>query len=282
MQIIRSQNAGFCMGVALALTKLDKLTKESTLVATYGPIIHNPHVLEKYAKMGVACILHHSEAQPGSHVLIRAHGIPKEMEAKLQMRSDIFITDATCPRVKDAQNSITKATKNGEFLVLFGEAKHPEVEGLVSYAMNGYMVANDYEEILDYLKKNKKKELVLAVQTTQDKIAFDLLKKNIKYLELNNVVILNTICDATNARQSEALEIAKKVDIMIVVGGKNSGNTRRLAEIVSVNNLPTLLIESADELKELFFKEAQTVGLTAGASTPRELVDEVEIRIKTW
>ncbi len=301
MQVLRSKRAGFCMGVGLALSKLDHLVEKEKHVATFGPIIHNPYVLAEYTAKGVGCFKNiqavkealepfytfsKSLENPLLHILIRAHGIPKETESFLKNLSFLALQDATCPRVKDAQNAIFEATKSIEdkkshTLLLYGDANHPEVDGLISYAFGKYVVSSSIDKIIQYTEEHPNEIMVLAAQTTQDRIIFDKLKDNI--LKINsNIIILDTICDATRLRQEEALELANKVDAMVVVGGKESGNTKRLAEIISLQNIPTILIENADELEKEFFHDKKIIGLTAGASTPKILVDEAEKKLLEW
>lgn len=307
MEVIRSERAGFCMGVALALKKLDMLVEKGGHVGTFGPIIHNPFVLEEYALKGVRCFgsvqdvkdalepfyvfsetideERKKQGQLQLNLLIRAHGIPCSTESFLRNLPHVCLMDATCPRVKEAQNAISKATQkaNGtKTLLLFGDANHPEVDGLVSYAKGKYIISPDPEKLIAYARKKEQEEMVLAAQTTQDRGVFETLKKELCTTLSLAPVILETICDATKLRQDEALAIAESVDAMVVIGGKESGNTKRLAELVFSKNIPTVLVESADELKREFFKSVKKVGLTAGASTPKRLVDEAERLLTSW
>jgi len=316
MKVLRSKRAGFCMGVALALRKLDELVEKGGHVATFGPIIHNPFVLAEYAIKGVRCFksvqdvkdslepfyafsdtlgAHGSplaeENKPFLNLLLRAHGVPRGTESFLKSLSHVVLNDATCPRVKDAQNAICEATKpveskDGELkkaktLLLYGDANHPEVDGLVSYASGKYVIFSDADKILQYVKDHCDDKIVLAAQTTQDKLVFDRLMKDISSLNLD-VQVLETICDATRLRQEEALELASKVDAMVVIGGRESGNTKRLAKIIFSQNIPTVLIENADELQREFFTGMNVVGITAGASTPKYLVDKAEEILLSW
>lgn len=307
MEVIRSERAGFCMGVALALKKLDMLVEKGGHVGTFGPIIHNPFVLEEYALKGVRCFgsvqdvkdalepfyvfsetideKKKKEGQLQLNLLIRAHGIPCSTESFLRNLQHVCLMDATCPRVKEAQNSISKATQgeNGaRTLLLFGDANHPEVDGLVSYAKGKYIISPDPEKLIAYARKKEQEQMVLAAQTTQDRGVFEIIKKELCTALSQKPIILETICDATKLRQDEALAIADRVDAMVVIGGKESGNTKRLVELVFSKNIPTVFVESADELKREFFKTVKKVGLTAGASTPKRLVDEAERLLTSW
>ena len=283
LQVVRARKAGFCMGVAMALNKLDKEVdaRPRGHVATLGEIIHNPQVLEEYAEQGVSCLRDPQEATEGQVVIIRAHGITRDVEEALRARG-VDVTDATCPRVKSAQLAIARSTADGTPLLLYGEEDHPEVKGLLSYAHAHRHVFSNEEglrEALIGLPEGCK--LVLASQTTQDRKKFEELCTLLKARTDHEVKILDTICDATRQRQQEAQEVAGTVDAMVVVGGRSSGNTRRLAEISS-RSVPSFLIETADELKAEDFKDFKVVGLTAGASTPKRLIDATEERLKSF
>lgn len=287
MQVIRARMAGFCMGVSLALRKLDRAVASHPRgkVSTLGPIIHNPQVLEQYRQQGVGCLSCPEEAEPGQCVLIRAHGVPREGEARLCERG-VEIIDATCPRVKEAQLAIAEATAHGIHaadapLLLYGEAEHPEVQGLLSYAAGSFAVFSHWEQCEQLLHDLPAGPVVVAAQTTQDRQAFDALTRNLQS-HLPELVVLDTICDATRRRQAEVGELGRLVDALVVVGGKQSGNTRRLADISTQSGVPTLLVEQASELDPNFFLDKKTVGLTAGASTPKSIIDTVESRLKTF
>ncbi len=276
MKILRAKTAGFCMGVSLALHRLEQamasmpeLTRRGQRLLTLGPVIHNPRVIKEYEARGVLCIDDPGQARRGDHVLIRAHGIPRHVEEEL-IRREAVILDATCPRVKAAQLAIEKQRKEGlGTLLLFGEADHPEVRGLVSYADGDALVFGDIDA-LEALALNEKGAYYLASQTTQDIEAFAQVKDMLHQKLKSPVPILETICGATRKRQLEAYRLAGKVDIMVVVGGLNSGNTRRLADIARSQGVPVVQVESAAELPRAMFQGKERVGLTAGASTPAD------------
>ena len=280
-RIIKAKTAGFCLGVSLALKKLNETikNKKGKKIFTLGPIIHNPQVLDYYRKKGVEPIEEVENIPAGSCVVIRAHGIPNFLEEKLKQRG-VEIVDATCPKVKKAQLLITKQSSKGKNLLLFGEKTHPEVKGLLSYAKNKAIVFENLDEFKNILTKIKEKNFFLAAQTTQDRKEYNgivnLAKKEID----PDIVALNTICDTTRERQKEASEIAKIADIVVVVGGYNSGNTRRLTKVVTNAGCKCLHVETASEIKEEHLKGCETVGLTAGASTPDYIIEQVEQKIK--
>lgn len=278
MEIIRASTAGFCMGVSLALQKLEEelsmpRNTSKSRICTLGPIIHNPQVLADFESRGVVCINDRQDVRPEDRVLIRAHGIPRETEEQLR-RIGAAVSDATCPRVKKAQLSIAAATGNGATLLLFGESEHPEVRGLVSYARGDAYIFSAEKE-LGSIELFSDSFYVLASQTTQDRETFDTIREKLSEI-LPNLVVLQTICDATRKRQEEARRIARMVEAMVVVGGKQSGNTRRLAHLAAQSGIATFHIESCTELRKENFLKKNRIGLTAGASTPKSIIDETE------
>lgn len=278
MEIIRAATAGFCMGVGLALQKLEEaLTRASMAsrgrICTLGPIIHNPQVLADFESRGVLCLNTAQEVKPGDIVLIRAHGVPRHIESALNEKEAI-ITDATCPKVKKAQLSIAHATANNEIMLIFGEADHPEVCGLVSYAKGKTHIFEDESSLPD-LDLSPQVKYVLASQTTQDRAVFNAIKADLQK-KLPNLLVLDTICDATNERQEEARQIASRVEAMVVVGGRQSGNTRRLSLVARNCGIPAWHVETFRQLDSRQLAGLRRIGLTAGASTPKCLIDETE------
>ncbi|WP_300881892.1 4-hydroxy-3-methylbut-2-enyl diphosphate reductase [uncultured Desulfovibrio sp.] len=282
MEVIRAKTAGFCMGVSLALQKLDTALSEAAStpageargrIRTLGPIIHNPQVLARYEAKGVLCVRDAAELQSGDRVIIRAHGIPRQVEERVRA-CGALVVDATCPKVKKAQLAIARATRQGATLLLFGEADHPEVRGLISYAHGPAHVFGSQEE-LNRLRLNPARAHVLASQTTQDRNTFSSLEAALR-ARFPGLTVLSTICDATRERQEEARSIASSVDVMVIVGGRQSGNTRRLADVAALGGIDTFHVESADELDAKRFAQKTRAGLTAGASTPKSLIDAAE------
>lgn len=277
MDVIRAETAGFCMGVDKALIKLDQIISErgdGDGIYTLGPLIHNPQVLARYGDNGVVVAKRPEDVPPGSVCLIRAHGVPKAKEAALEGK-DVTIIDATCPRVKKAQLLIEKESDKGRSLLLYGEADHPEVAGLLSYAGDDAFVFGDLDELTAHplVAENK---YVLAAQTTQDRQVFAKLAEDMEADPSLDVAVLHTICDATKRRQAEAVALAGIVDHMVVVGGYSSGNTRRLAQVCKDAGTPCVHVETPEELPLDQLRSAETIGLTAGASTPADLINAVE------
>ncbi len=272
------------MGVSLALRQLDEALaafqaagkgRTGGRLATLGPVIHNPRVIADYEKKGVVCLDDAAEAESGDMVLIRAHGVPREVERDLLARG-VTVIDATCPKVKQAQLAIAeKKAAGGDTLLLYGEADHPEVKGLVSYADNDACVFLDCAAF-EAVSLDPAKAYFLAAQTTQDILGFEAVCDRARERLGHDVPVLQTICHATRKRQAEVLELAKQAAMVVVVGGANSGNTRRLAEVAEAQGAKALRIEDVTELSPAMFAGLEAVGVTAGASTPGRHIDAVE------
>lgn len=274
MEVLLAETAGFCMGVELALNHLDALVVSGARpIHTLGPIIHNPLVLAHYGRKGVVTSREPGDIPDGASVVIRAHGVPREVEEVMQRRG-LTMVDATCPRVKKAQLLIGREAERGRRLLLYGEADHPEVRGLLSYAGEGAFVFDSREEFEAY-PLDPGTPYTLAAQTTQDREVFESIARDLSARPELDVKVLETICDATRSRQDEAVQIAREVDCMIVVGGRESGNTRRLAQVASAQGTPCHHVETVEELPLDELRACRRVGLTAGASTPRDLVAEI-------
>ncbi len=275
MRVVRADTAGFCMGVDMALNKLDSLIErgDGDGIFILGPIIHNPQVLEEYAGKGVVTVQTPDEIPSGASAVIRAHGVPRNVENQLRERG-VQITDATCPKVKKAQLLIQKQTRQGRTLLLYGEGNHPEVKGLLSYAESGAFLF-DKREMLDDMPLSQQELYCLAAQTTQDRESFAAIARELGGRKDLNMAVLHTICDATKQRQEEAVRIAREVEFMVVVGGFISGNTRRLVQVAQDQDTPCLHVETMQELPLEELKRFSAIGLTAGASTPKKIIDEV-------
>lgn len=284
MNVLRAGSAGFCLGVSLALKRLDReinahCPAEGGRLITFGPIIHNPLVMQSYAAKGVECLSDPAAILERDRVVIRAHGIPKTVQKQLAA-TGATLADATCPKVKKAQLGIAKASKNGDTLLLFGEADHPEVKGLVSYAEGPHMVFGSLQE-LAALKLDPGISYFLAAQTTQERDVFAEAQKLAQERLGRKIPVLQTICDATRHRQDGIKALGEQVQAIVVVGGLNSGNTRRLAEVATTMGLPTVHVEQAsditpEQIHMLTAPEINTIGLTAGASTPDEHIEAME------
>lgn len=282
MEVVRAKSAGFCMGVGLALRKLDELLADagqSAPICTFGPLIHNPQVLKEYEDLGVARSEDPAEIEPGSIVLIRAHGIPRHIYGQLAAHG-LKVADATCPKVVKAQRLIARQADQGGVLLLYGEEDHPEVRGLLSQAPNGALVFDSLEQLRG-LGLEPSKSYFLAAQTTQDEASFEQIREYVFKALGREIPVLRTICDATHQRQEEVIALAGSVDMMVVVGGRNSGNTRRLVKVAEERGVPCVHVETADELPLEKMRGLSRIGLTAGASTPKKIIDAVESALLT-
>ena len=281
MDIIRAKTAGFCMGVSLALRKLDQALAQNSgnRVVTLGPIIHNPQVIADYARRGVVEINDPAGVRRGDRVLIRAHGIPKQMEEAL-VQAGVEIMDATCPKVKKAQENIAEMCSTGLTLILFGEAEHPEVRGLLSYSNPGSLLFSSLQE-LEALPLDQETGYFLAAQTTQDQDFFLQAAELLKARLHKPLLVLNTICDATRKRLNEAGALAEKVEAMVVVGGLSSGNTRRLAAAAEERGIKAYHVEVPEMLPLGVLRGLSSIGLIAGSSTPKTIIDAVKKLLDT-
>lgn len=264
------------MGVSLALKKLDQAIARETSgrVVTLGPIIHNPQVIADYKNQGVVQVGDIAELKAGDHVLIRAHGIPRQVEEALRGLG-VDIVDATCPKVKKAQKNIAEMSADGNRLLLFGEPEHPEVRGLLSYSDAPSLLFSNLEEV-DGLCLNPDGNYFLAAQTTQDQENFFRAAEILKARLRKPLLVMNTICDATRKRLAEARALSQEVEAMVVVGGLSSGNTRRLAAVAEEQGIKTWHVETPDMLPIEELRGLRSVGLSAGASTPKALIDATQ------
>lgn len=273
MKIIVAKTAGFCFGVKRAVDIAFEMAKKKQKgIYTLGPIIHNPQVIEKLREEGIAPI--DDINKPGiKAIIIRTHGIPLQLMNKIS-EAGYKIIDATCPFVKKAQHYAKLLKEEGYQVVILGDREHPEVQGLMSYAGKDVVVIDD-KEPLPKIKHN----VGIVVQTTQP---IEALKKLFGRVieQANDVKVYNTICNSTALRLKETEEMSKRVDIMLVVGGKNSANTTQLAKLCRSLSVPTYHIETSDELNPEWFKGVKKIGITAGASTPDWIIKKVEKKIK--
>jgi 4-hydroxy-3-methylbut-2-enyl diphosphate reductase len=265
-----SESAGFCPGVerALQLT-LDAVDEAQKPINTLGPLIHNPNVIAHLRAKGVGVVGEPAEAQEGT-VILRSHGVPRAVREELQA-SPLNIVDATCPFVTSAQEKAARLTEDGYFVIILGDRDHPEVLALRSYAGERSLVV---ESAADLPGTPPSAKIGVVVQTTQSKERLGELVARLAP-QVRQLLVHNTICNATELRQSAALAMASDVDAVVVVGGSESGNTRRLGELCAQRQSRTYQVESAKELQSAWFVGAKVVGVTAGASTPPDQIDAV-------
>jgi 4-hydroxy-3-methylbut-2-enyl diphosphate reductase len=272
-KIKTAKTAGFCFGVRRAIELAEKTGKQDNKVYTLGPLIHNPQEVNRLAREGIKAVSAPWRLK-GSALILRTHGITESFRNKLKSK-DLRLVDATCPFVKRAQDIVNKLSNESFYTVIVGDHTHPEVIALVSYAKGKCMVI-EKESDLKKLKSSYEKIGILS-QTTQSLKNFRKIVSGIRK-KYKNAKIYNTICRATMARQQEAKNIAGSVDVMIVIGGKNSGNTKRLYQI-SKGFTNAYHIEKADEIKPFWFKKVKSIGITAGASTPDWIISSVKEKI---
>ncbi len=275
MKVVLARTAGFCIGVKRALELVLKAINENhAKIYTYGPLIHNPQVLDLLGERGIK-ILQPGEEVPRGLVVIRAHGIPPQERSLLEGGGGPII-DATCPRVAKVQAIIRRWAARGYATLIVGDADHPEVRGLLGYTEGrGHVVstAQDVAALVDL------KDLIVVAQTTQSESQFAARVQDIT-ARFPEAQIFNTICDATASRQAEVQELAQQAEALVVVGGRNSGNTQRLVEISKATGIPTYQVETEQELDLVEMSRYQTVGVTAGASTPHWLISNVVNTLK--
>ncbi len=267
--------SGYCYGVERAIKTALEVLKEGGKVVSLGPLIHNPGVVRELESYGLRVVESIEEIEAGTRVIIRSHGVPPDTMDALK-RKGVEIIDATCPYVRRAQIAARQLKEEGYRVVIVGEKNHPEVIGIKGFAGENPIVVETKDEALSF---KAVKKMGVVFQTTQsmeviDEIVPELVKKAFE------VKLFNTICAATTNRQQATREVAARNDVVIVVGGKNSGNTRRLYEIAKRINEKTYHIEKAGEIDPEWLRNAGSVGITAGASTPREDIVEVEKRVK--
>lgn len=278
MEIFVVKTAGFCFGVKRAINMAYDAVKEASGgdIYTLGPIIHNPQVVSRLEESKI-CAKKNLADIPCGTVIIRSHGITSQEMDKLKDKR-LNVVDATCPFVKKAQEYVQRLKDEGYFVIVVGEREHPEVKGIVSYGGENVAVIGSKE---DAHKLQRVKKLGIVAQTTQSIENFQgIVSECIK--RAGELKIFNTICNATHVRQRESTELASQVDCMIVVGGKNSANTNRLAEVCRKIQPNTYHIEIAEELEPEWFKGVERVGITAGASTPDWIINEVLETIKRY
>lgn len=269
-----ARHAGVCYGVERALELAHRAgTDALPSVHTLGPLIHNPRVVNELEEAGVQ-MANRLEDIPAGAVIIRAHGVAPAVEDEARERG-LSVLDATCPYVKKVHVAAERLRAAGYQVIVVGEAGHAEVEGIMGHAGEGAVVVSGPED-LDGLKLAPKVGVVVQTTQTDERLAAvvsALLPRT------REVRVVNTICKATHERQESAAELAARADVMVVIGGRNSGNTRRLAQICVAACPRTYHIESADEIDPSWFVDAELVGVTAGASTPERHIREVIDRI---
>ena len=278
-EVILAKSAGFCFGVKRAVDTVYEQTGKKN-VYTFGPIIHNEEVVKDLEKKGVFVINTMEELDDITEgtVIIRSHGVSSAVYEALQKKG-VEIVDATCPFVLKIHNIVKQESANGKQIVIIGNEKHPEVEGIMGWSKTQVHVVDTVEKAQN-LQLDPQREVCIVSQTTFN---YNKFKEFVEIISEKgyNIIIRNTICNATEERQTEAREIAKRVDAMIVVGGSSSSNTRKLYEICKNECKDTYYIQTLNDLDMTSLGKADCIGITAGASTPNNIIQEVYTNVRT-
>ncbi|RUM56790.1 MAG: 4-hydroxy-3-methylbut-2-enyl diphosphate reductase [Nautilia sp.] len=273
MQIKLAKSYGFCFGVKRAI----EIAENSRGAVTYGPLIHNPLEINRLKENYNVGLVNSLDEINSNKVIIRTHGITKDDKEKLLSQNKILI-DATCPFVTKPQEIVEEMSKKGYDIVIFGDINHPEVKGVKSYSINQdrtFVVLN-----IDEVKKIKLKEKIAVVAQTTRKVSQFLEIVNYLISNHKEVRVFNTICNATFENQDAVRELSKESDVMIIIGGKNSSNTKQLYLIAKENCNDSYLVENATEVKSEWFENKNLCGVSAGASTPEWLIQNIIEKIK--
>ncbi|MCD8078054.1 MAG: 4-hydroxy-3-methylbut-2-enyl diphosphate reductase [Lachnospiraceae bacterium] len=278
MEVRRAKTAGFCFGVKRAVDKVyDEIEAGHGPIYTYGPIIHNEQVVEDLAARGVQILEEGEEIpQTGGTVILRSHGVSRAVQERLS-EEGLRVVDATCPFVKKIHHAVEEASSQGRTVIVVGNRAHPEVEGICGWSRTPVYVVETPEEVEALPELT---DVTVVSQTTFNHKKFQELVE--KILEKGyNTIVVNTICNATQERQIEAREIAAGVDAMIVIGGRHSSNTQKLYEICR-NVCPNVYyIQTLADLDARGFAPVRSVGITAGASTPNNIIEEVHTYVRS-
>jgi len=273
MEIKKAKVQGFCFGVAITVKKAEEAIGARDDVTTLGHVVHNPQMVESLAGRGLKNATSIDDVDSGT-LFVRAHGLPVEVFEKAKDKG-LEIIDATCPMVTKIHVQAERLRADGYKILVVGDPNHPEVKGTLSQVPGAWCI----ETVEDVEKIPRASKVGVVVQSTYSRERFtDIVRAlTARYYEVRSV---NTICTDTNNRQSEAINLAKEVDVMVVVGGKTSANTKHLAELAEMNGARAFHIEGPDELRAEWFANVERAGLMSGASTPGWLVDDVARRME--
>ena len=276
VKIELAESAGFCFGVRRAVDSVYRLAGEpGRKVCTLGPIIHNEQVVRDLEKKGVS-VIDSAEKMPTdgpATLVIRSHGVSREVIRDLEERG-IAYEDATCPFVKKIHDTVSLYSQKGYQIILIGSASHPEVQGILGWTGETGIVIETPEQAEGFFLEKKEQKICIVAQTTFNYKKF---KDLVEIIEKKgyDIYVVNTICNATSTRQKEAEELAARSEAMIVIGGKNSSNSRKLYEICKNQCENTFFIQTVDDLGSISLSSFTSLGITAGASTPKNIIQEV-------
>jgi 4-hydroxy-3-methylbut-2-enyl diphosphate reductase len=277
MEVVLAKTAGFCFGVKRATdTVYEQIDKGGGNIYTYGPIVHNEEVVNDLQEKGVKVLNSREELEnlETGKVIIRAHGVSKEICKLLEGKEGIEFIDATCPFVKRIHRIVEKESNNGRHIIIIGNDGHPEVEGIKGWSNTPATVIESEEEALNFTTK-KDEKLCIVSQTTFNYKKFKYLVE-IFQKKGYDIIVANTICNATQERQEEAIDLAAKADVMIVIGGTHSSNTQKLYDLCKSKCENTYYIQTLADLQIDIPNSVELVGITAGASTPNKIIEEVQ------
>jgi 4-hydroxy-3-methylbut-2-enyl diphosphate reductase len=280
MEIIRARDMGFCFGVRRAVEMMEAAAQQVGPLTTLGSTVHNRQVVEKLRQKGVEVVANLDEID-GRPVAITAHGVgPQVIEALGQL--GVSVVDTTCPIVTRSQQWAKRLADEGFAVIVFGDPEHKEVRGVLGWT-GGHGIAIADEADLDRLPDDLPSRVAILSQTTQTEARFAAFIRHLfetRMERISELRVINTLCNATTAQQAAAQELARQVDLMIVIGGRDSANTRHLAEVCREEGVETYHIETADEIDPAWLQGRERVGVTAGASTPDSSVDEVVAQLE--
>ena len=279
VEILLARDMGFCWGVRRAIDMMEEAVQERGRIVSLGPIVHNPQVVANLTKKGIQ-VAGSIDGVDGASLAITAHGSGPEVLHEAKSRN-LDVIDTTCPIVTRSQRWARKLAESGFTVIVYGDADHREVKGVLSWAQGRGIALT--EENLDSLPGELGSRVAIISQTTQSPASFAdfvsrLLRERLD--EISELRVINTLCGVTASQQAAARDLAQGVDLMLVIGGRNSANTRHLVERCREEGVPTHHIEAADELESEWFEGCRRVGVTAGASTPDSAVKEIVRRIQ--
>ncbi|KPJ55679.1 MAG: hypothetical protein AMS16_03850 [Planctomycetes bacterium DG_58] len=274
MRVLVADKCGFCFGVRRAIEMAGRQCDTGKRIYSLGPLIHNPQVIERLHADGLTVIDSPDEAESGV-VVIRSHGAPSSVIEELKSRG-LEVVDATCPLVKRAQQRARELAGAGYRVVIVGQPEHPEVKAILEDIGEATVVENGPPKLL-----NAARRIGVIAQTTQTPEAFRRVVVGLSELDFEELRVYNTICSATVDRQRAALGLARRVDVMFVLGGRNSANTARLAQLCDATGVPTFHLETSAELTPEMTAGRQVVGVTAGASTPAWIIEDFVAKLES-
>ena len=274
MELTIGKHAGFCFGVRRAVQTAFDAAKAQVPCVTLGPLIHNPQEVERLTRAGIRAVTSLDEVAPGQTVIIRSHGVTPDVYAQCEARGIRYI-DATCPHVAHIHQLVKAYSEHGDAVLIVGEAEHPEVIGIAGWASGPVLILPNAQAAR---AADLPRRAMVVAQTTIRRERFEEVLAVLSE-RVGELTVRMTICAATSQRQQEAGELSRQADVMVVVGGRNSSNTQKLYETCRARCPRTLLVETPEDLPEGAFSGTDRVAITAGASTPQWLLDQVRARI---